>query len=73
MEKNNEMSRIIKVYGPGVADREVREVTLEEAMNIMKNTIDIGSIVVNPKTNETIWEIGPEIDEIEIIEFIGGG
>ena len=67
------MSRTIKVYESGVTDREVREVTLEEATNIMKNAIAGGLIIVNPKTNDTIWEIGPEVDEIEIIEFLGGG
>jgi hypothetical protein len=39
----------------------------------MNNEISRGSIIVNPKTNETIWQIDPEVEEIEIVEFLGGG
>jgi hypothetical protein len=67
------MSRTIKIHYAGITDLEFREVTIEEAITIMNNEINRGAIVVDPKTNETIWEIKPEVDEIEIVEFVGGG
>ena len=67
------MSRIIKIHYPGITDLEYQEFPIEEAITIMNNEISRGSIIVNPKTNETIWQIDPEVEEIEIVEFLGGG
>ena len=54
----------------------VRNVTLEEARKILDETYDsaLGGLVADARTREIIWQIGPETEEILIIEqMIGGG
>lgn len=70
---NYDISQEITIYEQGIKDMEARKVTIEKATQIMQEAMNRGSLVINPKTNETIWEIEPEVDEIEIVEFLGGG
>jgi hypothetical protein len=70
------MARTIKVHILGRHGQELREVSLEEAEKILKETYtdSMGGLVVNRKTGEVISEIGPDVEELSIIEhMIGGG
>lgn len=68
------MERVIKVRVLGRG--EVREVTLQEAQRILEDTCDdpIGGLVANGKTNEVIFRIDSDVEEIIIMEqMLGGG
>lgn len=69
------MARTIKVHGLGGNGSriEVRDVELDEARRILEDARKPGWFVVNAKTQEIIWEIGPEIEEIIVYGPIGGG
>ncbi len=53
----------------------VKEVTLQEAQQILENiyTDPTGGVVANGKTGEIISQIGPNIDEIVVIQHMLGG
>jgi len=62
----------VRILGRG----EVREVTVEEAREILEETYDdpLGGLVADARTGEVIWQISPDIEEIVVIEqMIGGG
>ncbi len=68
------MARMIKVrtLGKGM----VEEVDLLEAEKILKRVYNdpIGGFAVDAKTREIIWQIGPDVNEIIILEhWLGGG
>ena len=68
------MANMVKVRILGSSD--VREVTLEEAREILEDTCNdpLGGLVANARTGEIIWQISPDIEEIVVIEqMIGGG
>lgn len=70
------MGRMIKVHVLGRSGTEIKEVSLEEAEKILKETYadPLGGIVADKKTGEMIWEIGPDVEELFIInEVLGGG
>jgi hypothetical protein len=53
-----------------------REVPLEEAREILEKTYNdpLGGLVTDARTGEVIWQIGPDTEEILVIEqMIGGG
>ncbi len=62
----------VRVFGK----KESRQVSLDEAQKILNETYDnpVGGIVVDARTHETISHIGPDTEEIIIIEqMLGGG
>jgi hypothetical protein len=68
------MANMVKVRILGSSD--VREVTIEEAREILEDTCNgpLGGLVANARTGEIIWQISPDIEEIVVIEqMIGGG
>jgi hypothetical protein len=68
------MTKKVKVRVIG--NSQVREVTLEEAREILEKTYNdpLGGMVADAKTGEVIWQIGPDTGEILVIEqMIGGG
>jgi hypothetical protein len=68
------MTKMVRVRTIG--SRQVREMTLEEARNLLEKTYDdpLGGLVTDARTGEAIWRIGPETEEILIVEqMIGGG
>jgi hypothetical protein len=68
------MTKMVRVRVIG--NSEVREVTFEEAGEILEKTYSepLGGIVADAKTGEVIWQLGPDTEEILIIEqMIGGG
>jgi hypothetical protein len=68
------MERRIKVHILG--REEVEEVTPQEAERILENIHNdpVGGLVVDVKTGKVIWRIGPEVEEIKILEqWLGGG
>jgi hypothetical protein len=70
------MARTIKVYVSGRNGMQTREVSLEEAETILHETYadSLGGLVADKKTGEVIWEIGPNVEELYIIEqMVGGG
>ena len=69
------MARIIKVHILGRNGMEVKEVSLQEAESILKGTYadPLGGLVADRRTGEVIWEIGPEVEELFIIDHIIGG
>jgi hypothetical protein len=70
------MARTIKVHIFGRNGLEVREVSLEEAERILQETYTdpLGGLVADRKTGKVIWEIGPDVEELSILDhMIGGG
>ena len=70
------MARIIKVHIVGRNGMEIKEVNLEEAERILKETYadPLGGLVADRRTGEVIWEIGPEVEELFVMDhMIGGG
>ena len=70
------MARMIKVQVLGRNGLEIKEVSLEEAEMILKETYadSLGGLVVDKRTGEVIEEIGPDVEELLIIsQIIGGG
>ena len=67
------MARTIKVHRLGGSGMEVKEVELGEAKLILEDAATWGWIAADAKTQEIIWEIGPEVEEITIIGMLGGG
>ena len=69
------MARIIKVHISGRSGVEVKEVNLQEAERLLKETYadPVGGLVADRRTNEVIWEIGPDVEELFIIDHILGG
>jgi hypothetical protein len=68
------MTRKIKVRVLGT--REVREVTIQEAEKILEETYNdpVGGLVADAGTGEVIYKIGPNIEQIVIMEqMLGGG
>lgn len=68
------MVRVIKVHTFG--KEEVREVTIQEAEKLLEDTYNdpVGGLVADARTGEVISHIGPDIEEIVIIEqMLGGG
>jgi hypothetical protein len=66
------MERTIEVYN---SSGEMKTVTLAEAEKILQDTFDdsIGGLVVDMRTNEVIWNIGPDVEKIMIMQMLGGG
>ena len=70
------MARMIKVHILGRNGTEIKEVNLQEAERILKETYadPLGGLVADRRTGEVIWEIGPEAEGLFIMDhMIGGG
>lgn len=70
------MTRIIKVHILGRNGLEIREVNLEEAERILKETYadPLGGLVADKRTGEVIWELDPNVEELIVVDqMIGGG
>lgn len=67
------MLRTIKIHHMGRSGMEIKELGLEEAKLFMEDAANWGWIVADARTQEVIWEIGPEVDEIMIYGMLGGG
>ena len=70
------MARMIKVHILGRNGIEVKEVNLQEAERVLKETYadPLGGLVADRRTGEVIWEIGSNVEELFIIDqMIGGG
>jgi len=71
---NGVSGKMVRVRVIGTS--QVREVSFEEARKLLEETYDsaLGGMVADARTGEVIWRIGPDTDEILIIEqMIGGG
>jgi hypothetical protein len=67
---------MIKVHILGRNGLEIKEVNLEEAERILKETYadPLGGLVADKRTGEVIWEISPNVEELFIVDqMIGGG
>lgn len=71
--EDREMTRRIKLRMFGT--KETKELSLEEAEKILEEayTNQVGGIVIDTKTNEVLWRIGPEVEEIMVVQMMGGG
>ena len=67
------MTRIIKVHQMGRRGTEIKEVGLDEAKLMLEDATIWGWVVANAETQEVIWEISPEVEEIVILGMLGGG
>jgi hypothetical protein len=69
------MARMIKVHVLGRNGLETKEVSLEEAERIVKETYadSLGGLVTDRRTGKVIEEIGPDVEELLIINYIIGG
>ncbi len=68
------MAKNIKVRFIG--KDEIKEVSLEEARKILEDTYNsaMGGFVTDARTGQVLSEIGPEVEEIVVIEqMLGGG
>jgi hypothetical protein len=71
-----EMARKIKVYTMGRNGLQKNEVSLKEAETILEETYadSLGGLVADKRTGEVIWHIGPDVEELFIVDHaIGGG
>jgi len=71
-----EVVRMIKVHILTRNGIEIKEVNFEEAERILKETYadPLGGLVADKRTGEVIWEIGPDVEELLVIDqMIGGG
>ncbi len=69
-------ARMIKIHILGRNGLEMKEVNLQEAERILKATYadSLGGMVADRRTGEVIWEIGPDVEELFIVDhMIGGG
>lgn len=67
------MTRKIKVYQLGRKGLEATEVDIDEAKQIIEVAASWGSIVIDVETKEIIWDIGPDVNEIEVVDMLAGG
>jgi len=70
------MVRMLKVHILGRNGIEIKKVNLQEAERILKETYadSLGGLVADRRTGEIIGEIGPNVEELFIIDhMIGGG
>jgi hypothetical protein len=70
------MTRMIKVHILGRNGPETNEVSLEEAETILRETYadPLGGLVADRRTGKVIWQIGPDVEELFIVDHaIGGG
>ena len=65
--------RTVKVHRLSRRGMEVEEVDLTEAEEILEEANTWGWIIADARTQEIIWEIGPNVEEIMIIGMLGGG
>jgi len=66
---------MIKVHVLGRNGLETKEVSLEEAEIILKETYadSLGGLVADRRTGKVIREISPDVEELLIINYIIGG
>ena len=69
------MARMLKVHILGRNGVEIKEVSLKEAERILKATYadPMGGLVSDRKTGEIIWKIGPDTEELFILDHVIGG
>ena len=69
------VARIIKVHILGRNGREIREVGLEEAKTILRETFadPLGGLVIDRRTGQVISEIGQNVEEVLIVNLMVGG
>ncbi len=67
------MARAIKVHEMGRTGMESREVDISEANRILEDAALWGWVVIDAKTQQVIWQIDPNTDEIMVIGMLGGG
>lgn len=67
------MARIIKVYRLGDRGMEVEEVNPEKAERLIEEAYAQGRLVVDKKEGVVIHKIGTEVEELLLIDEIGGG
>jgi len=71
----SKVARTIKVHILGRTGREIKEASLEEAKAILKETFadSLGGLVVDRRTGQVIWEMGPNVEEVLIVNLMVGG
>lgn len=71
------MGRTIRVRNENASGYEVKEVDIEEAKKLVKAAYadESGGLVVNARTQEVIWDIAADVEEIIIMpeHLIAGG
>jgi hypothetical protein len=74
-KRKAEMARMIKVHILGRNGLETNEVSLQEAETILKEayTDSLGGLVADRRTGKVISEIGPDVEELFIVEHMVGG
>jgi hypothetical protein len=67
------MGKVVKVRIIG-SDK-VKKVTLEEARKILESVCNdsLGGFVIDAKTGQVLSQIGPDIEEIVVVEHMLGG
>ena len=67
------MEKLITIRCMG--EKETKQVTLQEAEKIVEEVYDdpIGGLVADAKTRQVIWKVGPDVEEILIMEKMFGG
>ena len=71
----SKVARTIKVHILGRTGREIKEASLEEAKAILKETFadPLGGLVIDRRTGQVISEIGPNVEEVSIVNLMVGG
>ena len=72
-EEGDRMAQMIKVYRLGDRGTKIEEVNLQQAERLLEEAYARGHFVVNSNGGEVISEIGPNIEELLIVNLISGG
>jgi len=67
------MAQKIKVYRIGDRGMEFEEINFDEAERLLEEVHARGSVVLNKKGGEIIDKVGPDIEELLIVNLISGG
>ena len=65
------MLSVIRIHDP--ATNETTEVDRTEAVRLVKEAYFNGRLVINNRTGYILEEVGPEVEEILIVNMVAGG
>ena len=67
------MERMIKLRTLG--DEKIKQITIPEAEGILETVYNdpMGGFVVDVKERKVIWQIGDNVEEIMVMDILGGG
>lgn len=68
-----EMAQRVKVHNSGGGGIDIKEVDAEEARRILSEARAQGRLVINKRTGDVIEDLKPDVEELLIVDIVGGG